>query len=56
MVITLGEQSKVYTVKFTQAIGSQEMRDYTADGTSDAELKWRAEFPNAQLITIFRKK
>ncbi len=56
MAIELGAQNRIFTAKFTRAIGSQEMIDIPATGMSDACEKFKQLYPDAELINIWRKQ
>lgn len=45
----------IYTVKFMGKSGL-EFKDLQADGTGDAKDKFAREYPDAQVITIYRKQ
>lgn len=55
MVTQVNRAPPIYTVKFTQATGTVTLEDFQATGTSDAEARFRAKYPDAVLINIFRK-
>lgn len=56
MVVEMRREQPIYTVKYTVAVGHQGQVDIPADGVSDAEQKFKKEFPEATLITIWRKQ
>ena len=48
-------QAMIYTVKYIDTDGIQKFKDLQAAGISDAEIKFKHELPDCQIVTIFRK-
>jgi hypothetical protein len=55
MVIQVNRTPSVYTVKFTEGVGTVALEDFSATGTWDAQMQWRKKYPDAELVGIFRK-